>query len=382
MPEPLIRVVDASLHADGGPVHVVVERLDLVRAVADAAAQAGATARLTDHGLVVVARVSQLVDAAGRTGGAELAEPLRDSLEAALSAWGGELPPLVTRAGVLPVDRRPVVMGVVNVTPDSFSDGGHHDTPAAAVAHGRRLVAEGADVVDVGGESTRPGADPVDEQTELARVLPVVGALADDGLVVSIDTTKAAVARAAVDAGAAIVNDVSAGALDERLLPTVAELAVPYVLMHMQGTPRTMQAAPTYDDVVGDVFRFLATQLERCQAAGIAREAVVLDPGIGFGKTTAHNLALIAGTSQLTSLGRPVLVGTSRKRFLGEVTTVDDPVERVVSSATSAALSVRAGATMVRVHDVAETVEAVRVAAAVRAAGRAAHRDADPDRPA
>lgn len=377
MAEPIVRVVDAALHDLGGPVHLVVASLERAGEVVDAVAQAGANAGLEGDALVVTAKASQLVDAAGRTGGAQLAEPLRRSVDAALDAWLGATPRLSTPAGELPTDERPVVMGIVNVTPDSFSDGGDHDTPAAAIAHAHALVEQGADLVDVGGESTRPGADAVDEETELARVLPVIESLAGDGLIVSVDTTKAAVARAAVRAGAALVNDVSAGALDDELLSTVGELEVPYVLMHMRGTPRTMQRDPQYDDVVGEVFGFLARGIERCAVAGIARDAIVVDPGIGFGKSTDHNLSLLSAVRQFTSLGRPVLVGASRKRFLGEVTVVDEPTDRVVPSATAAALAVRDGASIVRVHDVAETVQAVRAAAAVRDAGAPAPTDAE-----
>jgi dihydropteroate synthase len=205
----------------------------------------------------------------------------------------------------------------------------------------------------------------VDEATELARVVPVVRRLAAAGAVVSVDTTKAAVARAAVEAGAALVNDVSAGRLDAELWTTVARLEVPYVLMHMQGTPRTMQDAPTYDDVVAEVFEQLARDLTRLGEAGVAREQVIVDPGIGFGKTTSHNLTLLRATRQFRSLGRPVLVGASRKRFLGELTGVDVPADRVVASTAAAVLAVAGGAGLVRVHDVAATVEAVRVADAV-----------------
>lgn len=363
---PDVRVVDARLHPDQGPVHVVVTNLDRVDEVLDAVSNAGANASLADGRLRVIGRSTQLVDAAGRTGGADLAEPLRARVDAALAAWlGGTAAPLATPAGALPVHERTVVMGIVNVTPDSFSDGGAHADRDAAVAHAEALLAAGADLVDVGGESTRPGAEPVDEETELARVVPVVERLAGAGAVVSVDTSKAAVARAAVEAGAALVNDVSAGRLDDGLWAAVAELGVPYVLMHMQGTPRTMQDDPTYDDVVAEVFEQLASDLAGLEAAGVARDAVVVDPGIGFGKTTEHNLALLRATRQFRSLGRPVLVGASRKRFLGEVTGVDEAADRVHGSAAAAAVAVAGGAHMVRVHDVAATVEAVRVADAV-----------------
>jgi dihydropteroate synthase len=264
------------------------------------------------------------------------------------------------------------VMGVLNVTPDSFSDGGRFfpaDHPERAIEHGRALADAGADVIDVGGESTRPGAQPVDRDEELRRVLPVVQTLAGDGLVVSIDTSKAAVARAAVEAGAAIVNDVSGGSLDQLLLPTVAQLGVAYVLMHMRGTPRTMQRDVVYDDVVAEVFDFLAERLEQSAASGVDPAVVVVDPGIGFGKTVGHNLALLRRTRELTSLGRPVLVGTSRKSFLGAVAGGLPEDQRLEGSLVTAALAVAAGASIVRVHDVAGTVRAVRTARAVATGG-------------
>lgn len=369
MPVPDVRVVDAHLHRHQAPVHVVITGLARADEVLEAVSHAGANASLDDGRLEVIGKSTQLVDAAGRTGGADLAEPLRERLDAALAAWhDGPADALATAAGDLPVHQRPVVMGVVNVTPDSFSDGGRFADEDAAVAHGQELLDEGADLLDVGGESTRPGAEAVDADTELARVLPVVRRLAEAGATVSIDTTKARVAAEAVAAGAAMVNDVSAGRLDDDLHTTVARLGVPYVLTHMQGTPRTMQDDPTYDDVVADVFDFLAEHLQRLEDLGVARDMVLVDPGIGFGKTTEHNLRLLAELRQFTSLGRPVAVGASRKRFIGELTGVDTPAERVAGSTAAAAVAVANGATMVRVHDVAATVEAVRVAAAVRAA--------------
>ncbi len=369
MPAPDVRVVDAHLHRHQGPVHVVVTGLARVDDVLDAVSHAGANASLSGGRLEVVGKSTQLVDAAGRTGGAELAEPLRERLDAALAAWhDGPSDPLATPAGDLPVHDRPVVMGVLNVTPDSFSDGGRFADEDAAVAHGQELLDAGADLLDVGGESTRPGAAAVDADTELERVLPVVRRLAATGAIVSIDTTKATVAEQAVAAGAAMVNDVSAGRLDDDLHATVAKLGVPYVLMHMQGTPRTMQDDPTYDDVVADVFEFLAEHLGRLEELGIDRDRVLVDPGIGFGKTTEHNLQLLAELRQFTSLGRPVVVGASRKRFIGELSGVDEAAERVAGSTAAAAVAVATGASMVRVHDVAATVEAVRVTAAVRAA--------------
>ena len=277
-----------------------------------------------------------------------------------------DLTPQLECAGrVLKLDR-PRVMGIVNVTPDSFSDGGQHDTVAAAVAHGLRLAAEGADLLDVGGESTRPGADGVSLADELARVIPVIERLArETALPISVDTSKPEVMRAAVAAGAGMINDVYAlrreGALD-----AAASLGVPVVLMHMLGEPRGMQDAPHYDDVVGDVHRFLAERLLACEMAGIPKKNLVVDPGFGFGKTLEHNLLLLRQLSRLADLGVPVLAGLSRKRSLGEISgrAVD---ERVHASVAAAVLAAEYGARLVRVHDVAATVDAMKVWAAVAA---------------
>ena len=244
-------------------------------------------------------------------------------------------------------------MGVLNVTPDSFSDGGRYLDPERAVAHGRALVAEGADVVDVGGESTRPGAAPVDEAEERRRVVPVIEALAPS-VRVSVDTRSAAVAEAAVAAGATLVNDVSAS-----LWPVAAEAGVGWVAMHMQGEPATMQADPHYDDVVAEVAAFLRDRAERAREAGV--EEVWVDPGIGFGKALEHNLALLRDLEQLATGGAPVVVGTSRKRSLGRLTG-DAPVDdRLEASVATAVWAVEHGAAMVRVHDVAPTVRALRL---------------------
>jgi dihydropteroate synthase len=243
-------------------------------------------------------------------------------------------------------------MGVLNVTPDSFSDGGQWLDPGAAVRHGMQMVEEGADVVDVGGESTRPGADPVDLDEELRRVLPVVEALAPH-VRVSIDTRKAEVARAAIAAGASLVNDVSAS-----LAPVAAQAgpSVGWVAMHMQGDPRTMQDAPQYGDVVAEVTEFL---VERVSTAGV--EEVWIDPGIGFGKTLEHNLALLAHLDVLVATGHPVVVGTSRKGFLGRLTGGAEAGDRVEASVATAAWALAQGAAMVRVHDVRPTVEAAKL---------------------
>jgi dihydropteroate synthase len=259
---------------------------------------------------------------------------------------------------------RPVLMGVVNVTPDSFSDGGLYLEHEAAVEHGRRLVAEGAGIVDVGGESTRPGAEPVSEEEELRRVLPVVEQLArEDGARVSIDTTKLGVARAALGAGATIVNDVSAFRFDPGLAGLVAEAGADCCLMHMLGEPRTMQADPRYVDVVSEVKAFLEERLAFATAEGVAEQRIWLDPGIGFGKTVRHNLELLRRLDEIVAIGRPVVIGTSRKSFLGKLTGRPEG-ERLPGTIATNVLAYERGATVFRVHDVREVAEALAVTAA------------------
>ncbi len=371
-PLPIVRVEDATLVPEGGPARLAVSRLPQADEVADAVAAARGVSRRWGERLVVTAVPSRLIDAAGRVGGAELADLARRAVEPAVEAWLAGAPDLVTPAGVLPTSQRPVIVGVLNVTPDSFSDGGVHFAgdghPADAVEAGRAMAAAGAELIDVGGESTRPGAVPVDVDEELARVVPVVKGLAADGIAVSVDTTKAAVARAGVEAGARLVNDVSAGRLDDDLIPTVTDLGVPYVLMHMQGTPQTMQDAPAYDDVVGEVYDFLARRLMWLDELGLPPGRVVVDPGIGFGKTVEHNLVLLRRLREFTSLGRPVLVGASRKSFIGRLTGVEQPADRLEGSLAAGALAAAAGARLIRVHDVAATARAVAVADAVATA--------------
>ncbi|MFN0066426.1 MAG: dihydropteroate synthase [Limisphaerales bacterium] len=260
--------------------------------------------------------------------------------------------------------RPSLVMGIVNVTPDSFSDGGRFLDPAAALAHGRALLAEGADILDVGGESTRPGAAPVDEAEELRRVLPVIRGLAADGAVLSVDTMKPGVAEAALAAGAVIVNDVAAGRPDDAMARAVAAAGAGYVAMHMQGSPATMQREPRYADVVAEVDAFFAAQLERLARAGVRAEQVALDPGFGFGKTAHHNLGLLAGLGAFTRLRRPVLVGVSRKSFLGHVTGA--AVEgRLPAALACTALAAEAGAAIFRTHDVRATRHALALTEAV-----------------
>jgi dihydropteroate synthase len=276
---------------------------------------------------------------------------------------------------------RPAVMGIVNVTPDSFSDGGQFLDAEAAIVHGVALAAQGADVLDVGGESTRPGAAPVPAPEELARVVPVIEGLTSAASVpVSVDTTKAAVARAALEAGATIVNDVSAGRLDPDILGDTAGAGAGFVAMHMQGEPRTMQLDPHYDDVVGEVGDFLSERVEAAQAAGIAPGAVGADPGIGFGKTVEHNLQLLAALPSLAArVPAPLLVGTSRKTFIGRLlaratgASADLAVDqRDEGTLATVVWAVEHGASIVRVHDVTPAVHAIRLLVAMRAAGEGA----------
>jgi len=260
----------------------------------------------------------------------------------------------------------PFVMGVLNVTPDSFSDGGKWLDQAAAVDRGLEMVRNGADVIDVGGESTRPGADPVSVEEELKRVIPVIKALREDTATrISIDTFKPEVARAAVEAGADIWNDVRA-LQEPGALQTAAELGVPVILMHMSGQPKTMQEKPEYTDVVGEVCDFLTERADLAMAAGVTADSIWLDPGIGFGKTLDHNLALMRDLDQVIALGYPVLFGASRKRFIAALDDGADEMERLGGSLAAAMRAAQAGAAMVRVHDVRMTVQALKVQAAIR----------------
>jgi dihydropteroate synthase len=255
-------------------------------------------------------------------------------------------------------------MGVVNVTPDSFSDGGLYLDAEAAVRHGHELAAEGAGILDVGGESTRPGAEPVGAEEEAERVVPVIERLAGDGLKVSIDTSKLEVARAALDAGAAIVNDVAAFRVAPELAGLVAERGAECVLMHMRGEPRTMQDDPRYDDVVSDVRAFLEERLVFAVGEGVPEERIWLDPGIGFGKSVEHNLELLRRLEEIVAIGRPVVIGTSRKSFLGRLTGGRAEGERLPGTIATNVLALERGARVFRVHDVAPVVDALTVAAA------------------
>lgn len=285
------------------------------------------------------------------------------------------VPQLDCRGRLLALDR-PRLMGIVNVTPDSFSDGGEFADPAHAVAHALRLIEEGADLIDVGGESTRPGAADVDSAQEIARVVPVIEALAARvAIPISVDTSKPEVMRAAVAAGAGLINDVRA-LRAEGALEAAADLRVPVCLMHMQGEPRTMQEAPHYGDVVAEVKRFLADRLLACEFAGIERKRLLVDPGFGFGKTLEHNLALLRALREFVALGVPLLAGLSRKGMIGALTGRDAPAQRVHGSVAAALLAAQRGAAILRVHDVAATRDALAVWHAARPADRPRERAA------
>lgn len=363
---PIVRVEEAGL---GGDAHVrlVVSRLsDLNRLRAAWASSGAALERIGDR-LHATTTVDALARAAGRSLGAKEAAALERILRETITAWTGPTPPLRCAGVQLGTGLRPLIVGVVNVTPDSFSDGGMlypESHPEAAIAHGLRLRDEGADVLDVGGESTRPGAQPVGEDEELHRILPVIEGLAAAGATCSIDTRKPDVARAALQAGAVIVNDVS-GAADDRLLDVTAAAGAGYVLMHTRGTPDQMQHLARYADVVAEVYEFLTDGLARCAEAGIRTEGILIDPGLGFAKTGEHNLALLRSLRQFRGLGRPVLVGASRKRFLGALLGSGSPEDRLEGSLACATAAVLAGAAVVRAHDVDATVRVARVARAI-----------------
>ena len=370
----------ARLAAAADVVAVALERVGgreadrLARCLGDAG---GAVARARAGG----PDEADVLLVAGRDAFAALADRLRGE-SADLAAVGDAIAHAIAAHGrrrfdwVLGGGRRmalgpaPALVGVVNVTPDSFSDGGRWTDPAAAADHACRLADEGADLVDVGGESTRPGSDPVSEDDELARVMPVLERLAGRiGVPLSIDTRRPRVAREAVAAGAAVVNDVTGLQGDPDMAAAVAETGAAVVVMHMRGTPKTMQERPEYGNLMAEVCRHLRRGLHAARQAGVADDRVAVDPGIGFGKTLAHNLELLARLGQVRSLGRPILVGVSRKRFIGDLTGVQAPAARTFGTAAACALAVAAGAVLVRVHDVAEMRQAVQVAAAIAQAG-------------
>jgi dihydropteroate synthase len=267
---------------------------------------------------------------------------------------------------VVDLSHRGMIMGVLNVTPDSFSDAGEFSDVEKAVAHGRRLVTEGAQIVDVGGESTRPGAEPVSAEEELRRVIPVIKELRrENGAVISIDTSKAEVASAALEAGAVIVNDVTGGLNDAEMIPLVARSGAALIIMHMQGNPQTMQTAPIYKDVVREVANFFRQQYARALECGIDPMAIAFDPGIGFGKTLEHNLELLGNLEQLRVNGRPLVIGVSRKSFLGKLVDSSEMSDRRLPTVALTSLLRARGADVFRVHEVSENVQALRVAEAI-----------------
>lgn len=267
-------------------------------------------------------------------------------------------------------DARPQIMGILNITPDSFSDGGKFTGVAAAIRQAEIMIEEGADIIDIGGESTRPGSEPVVADEQIRRVIPVIKALKEShpALVISIDTTLSAVAEAALNAGAVIINDISAGTDDDNMLPLAASSQAPIILMHMQGTPKTMQDNPSYDDVVAEVLTALQQRIDSALTAGIKPENIAIDPGIGFGKRKQDNIALLANLNRFVDLGFPVLLGTSRKRFMGGMCNVSEPAELVTATAVTTALGVMAGVQMFRVHDVKANRQAADVAWAIKQA--------------
>ncbi len=259
-----------------------------------------------------------------------------------------------------------VVMGILNVTPDSFSDGGEFLDPAAAIAQGRRMIEEGAAIIDIGAESTRPGSQRVPPEEQIRRLKPVLPALATAGAIISIDTTSREVGQFAIDSGAKIINDISAGQDEPELMALAGRFSCGYVLMHMLGQPRDMQADPRYDDVVAEVQDFLARRLEAARSAGLPAANCILDPGIGFGKTPQHNLQLLANLRVYRHMEQPLLIGASRKRFIGQVCNLSQPQRRLAGSLAAAIEAYRQGASIFRVHDVGETVQALKLAQAIR----------------
>ena len=266
---------------------------------------------------------------------------------------------------------KPLIMGILNVTPDSFSDGGHYTGIDAALKQCRKMLEEGVDIIDIGGESTRPDAEPVTAEEQIKRVVPVITALRENlsrDVLISIDTTLSAVAAAALEAGANIINDISAGQGDDKILQLAAKTDAPIILMHMQGTPQTMQDNPYYEDVVAEILAALQQRVEAALAAGIARQRIAIDPGIGFGKRKQDNIDLLAHLTQFVDTGFPVLLGASRKRFMGSICNVAQPSELVTATAVTTALGVMAGVQMFRVHDVKENRQAADVAWAIKQA--------------
>ncbi len=265
----------------------------------------------------------------------------------------------------------PLIMGILNVTPDSFSDGGHYADIASAVEQARQMIEQGVDIIDIGGESTRPGSEPVSAEEQIQRVVPVIMAIRQElspSIAISIDTTLSAVADAALDAGATLINDISAGLQDKKIFSVAAKRNVPIILMHIKGQPKTMQQEPYYEDVVSEVLTHLRVQIELALAAGVKKHNIAIDPGIGFGKRKQDNLDLLAHLDKFVATGYPVLLGTSRKRFMGGICAVTEPMELVTATAVTTALGVMQGVQMFRVHDVKENKQAADVAWAIKQA--------------
>ncbi|WP_229773574.1 dihydropteroate synthase [Iodidimonas muriae] len=293
---------------------------------------------------------------------ADLDPALLEKFDSRLTALTAPRPPMTIPGRAMPLGfGRPMVMGIVNVTPDSFSDGGRFSDVDAALAHGQALIDAGADILDIGGESTRPGAKPVWEEEERQRIVPVIEGLAKSGAVLSVDTRKASVMEAALEAGAHIINDISALTYDDRALAVAAASDAPVILMHAKGTPQTMQDAPVYDHVLAEIYIWLLHRIAACEAAGLGRERLMVDPGIGFGKTVRHNLDVINGLGALHSLGVPQLLGVSRKRFIGALSAEEPAGDRLGGSLAAGLAGLGLGVQILRVHDVRETVQAVRV---------------------
>ncbi len=268
--------------------------------------------------------------------------------------------------GMLDLGTRTHIMGILNVTPDSFSDGGKYDDSRRAVDHAKEMLAAGADVIDIGGESTRPGAEPLAEEAELQRILPVVEAVAAlPGAIVSVDTYKAAVARKALEAGAAIVNDISGLRFSPDMAAIAGDRGAGVVIMHIKGTPRDMQQNPVYDDVIGEIAEYLSEGVEIARKGGVRRDRIMIDPGIGFGKTAEHNLEILDRLDELRMIGCPIVLGTSRKRFIGAVLDIPDPKDRLFGTAATSSLGIARGARMLRVHDVGPTVQIARMTDAI-----------------
>ncbi|MCL5292979.1 MAG: dihydropteroate synthase [Actinobacteria bacterium] len=287
-------------------------------------------------------------------------------LKEALYAYDSPPSPLPVAGRTLDFTARTYIMGVLNVTPDSFSDGGEHFSTGAAITHAKRMVAEGADIIDIGGESTRPGAEPVSAEDELARVVPVIEDLAGStDAILSIDTSKPEVAKAALRAGAHIVNDVT-GLSNLRMVEVVAASGAPAIIMHMKGTPGTMQENPVYEDLMGEIIAYLRARLESARKGGVAPEKLLVDPGIGFGKTFEHNLEIIKHLSEVKILGKAIVLGTSRKAFIGKILGIERACERVFGTAATVALGIANGANILRVHDVKEMAQVARMADAIQ----------------